>query len=263
MIKIVTASQNRNLDLLLELICGSHTTDGYAVWRHRTALPRGHRVARKAGQSGSATGSHHLPARLSEPGHRGKTPAQTEFDLDLVCQLSIHAECHPGEVYRLLWDRMAANDRYKKIMEPLPRCIRLNYASDFHLDIVPAVPDLDAGETCILVPDLNANLAIDAVENDAWKPSNPKGFQAWFEDHCKYSLALNEQYVRAHVEPLPDKEEVHEKHALKRSVQLFKRWRDKEFQDRPKLAPPSIILTTLSGHLYRESVGAWTPWAPS
>ncbi len=57
--------------------------------------------------------------------------------------------------------------------------------------------------------------------------------------------------LRAHVEPLPDKEAVHEKPALKRSVQLFKRWRDKEFQDRPNLAPPSIILTTLSGHLYQ------------
>ncbi len=71
-------------------------------------------------------------------------------------------------------------------MERLPRCIRLNYAGDFHLDIVPAVPDFEVGGTYIFVPDLDANLAIDAPQNDRWKPSNPKGYQIWFEDHCKY-----------------------------------------------------------------------------
>jgi hypothetical protein len=64
-------------------------------------------------------------------------------------------------------------------------------------------------------------------------------------------IALSEKYARAQVDPVPEREPIHAKPTLKRSVQLFKRWRDVDYQDRPSFAPPSIILTTLSGHLYR------------
>ena len=96
-------------------------------------------------------------------------------------------------------------------MERLPRCIRLNYAGDFHLDIVPAIPDLLAGGTCILVPDLDANLSLHSPQNDRWKPSNPKGYKTWFEGRCVSLTTL--KCSRASVEPLPAQEDVHDKPA--------------------------------------------------
>jgi hypothetical protein len=179
---------------------------------------------------------------------------QTEFDLDAICRLDVRTACHPGAIYRLLWERLWENKAYRKIMKRMPRCVRLEYSGDFHLDIAPAIPDLEHGGDCILVPDLDANLALDHPENDRWKVANPRGYAVWFEDRCVARLTMNETYARAQVDPVPDHEPIHAKPALKRGVQLFKRWRDVEYQGRQRLSPPSIILTTLSGHFYRGQV---------
>ncbi len=90
-----------------------------------------------------------------------------EFDLDLVCQLSASAVHTPSEVYGWLWSRMESNERYKLLLKAEPRCIRINYAGDFHLDIVPAIPEPGGSSaTSLLIPDR---------EMRTWHPSNPKG----------------------------------------------------------------------------------------
>lgn len=248
--KLVTASINHTLDALLELIC---VRIQLSATQHGTSTQHYDSVSGWLSKVGS-------PLRFLSPyiypqgslllGTTTKPLRQAEFDLDLVCRLGIEYPTHPGTVYRLIWDRMWDSGVYRPMMIRLPRCIRLNYSGDFHLDIVPAVPDWEAGGSYILVPDLDANLALDHPENDEWKPSNPQGYAEWFEDHC-VRHALMERYAMAQVDPVPAQEPIHAKAALKRSVQLFKRWRDVEFKERAKLAPPSIILTTLSAHLYR------------
>jgi hypothetical protein len=163
-----------------------------------------------------------------------------EFDLDLVCQMSISAIVAPDVVYRLIWDRMAAHGTYTKITEAKPRCIRLNYAGDFHLDIVPAIPDpsCEPWETCVFVPDRDLRI---------WQASNPRGYARWYEG---LALPTVNRYFRENIEPLPVQQLAVEKPALKRSTQLLKRWRDIEFLDREELEPSSIILTTLAGLSY-------------
>lgn len=247
----ITASANHALDALLELVCfriqltetqDSKARSHYAAVSDWLARP---------GSPLHFLSPHIYPQGSQRLGTTTKPFGQTEFDLDAICKFDIQVECHPGLVYRLLWDRLWDNLTYRPMMKPMPRCIRLEYAGDFHLDIAPAVPDLEYGGSCILVPDLNANLAPEHPENDQWKSTNPIGYADWFENRCVEQILLNTKYARAQVDPVPDKEPVHAKAALKRSVQLFKRWRDKEYQDRPHLSPPSIILTTLSGHYYR------------
>jgi hypothetical protein len=68
----------------------------------------------------------------------------TEFDLDLVCLLQLFG-VKPLTVYDLLLDRMRSHRRYAPIILPERRCIRIDYADAFHLDIVPAIPDPDCG----------------------------------------------------------------------------------------------------------------------
>jgi hypothetical protein len=250
MIRHVTASVNHTLDALLELIC---VRIQLTRTQHTSATGHYDAVSDWLSKDGSPVrllSPHIYPQGSLSLGTTTKPLRQAEFDLDAVCRLDILHRCHPGAVYRLIWERMSDNGIYRPMMRRLPRCIRLEYSGDFHLDIVPAVPDLDAGGKCILVPDLNANLALDHPENDEWKPSNPLGYADWFENRCAKAI-LMEKYAMAQVDPVPAQEPIHAKPSLKRSVQLFKRWRDLEFQKRPKLAPTSIILTTLSGHLHR------------
>ena len=167
---------------------------------------------------------------------------KTEFDLDVVCLLRMNGGATPGEVYELVWDRMWSHKTYRSIMERMPRCIRLNYAEDsqFHLDIVPAIPDISKGGTFIRIPERPS------PKLSTWRTSNPKGYAFWFERQMVYL----EKYARAQVEPLPVQDSSAKKPALSKAVQLIKRWRDVWFKDDMHLAPSSIILTTLAAEQY-------------
>jgi hypothetical protein len=249
--KLFTTSPNGALDALLELVClriQLTETQEVAARGHYDAvsdwLARGESPLARLGPHIYPQGSQRLQTTT-------RPVLQTEFDLDAICCLNTGAGSHPGALYRLLWNRLWEHKVYRQIMARMPRCVRLEYSGDFHLDIAPAVPDHQHGGECILVPDLDANLALDHPANDRWKSTNPRAYATWFEDRCVERLALGEKQARAQVDPLPDQEPIHTKSTLKRSVQLFKRWRDVEYQDRQTLSPPSIILTTLCGHFYR------------
>lgn len=91
------------------------------------------------------------------------------------------------------------------------RCLRLNYAGSFHLDVLPACPNGQMGNGAIIVPDRKL---------ECWKHSNPKGFAEWFFT------------------------------PLQRIVQLMKRHRDIFFHGGRDIAR-SVILTTLAGSFYK------------
>ena len=248
----ITASENHTLDALLELVClNLQLTDT------QDSRARGHysAVCTWLAAEGSPLreySPHIFPQGSQRLGTTTKPVGRMEFDLDAVCKLIIQGSCSPAELYQLIWDRLHDNKMYRPMMRRMPRCIRLEYAGDFHLDIAPAIPDQNWGGDCLLVPDLKADLSRSQAQNNAWKSTNPVGYAGWFDDQCVPVLVFHEKYARAQVDPVPDPEPIHSKPALKRSVQLYKRWRDVEYEERPKLSPPSIILTTLSGHFYDE-----------
>ena len=168
-----------------------------------------------------------------------------EFDLDLVCELTAPARpLNPLDAYRLVLDRMNSSGIYAPILEPRYRCIRLNYAGNFHLDIVPAVPD-SAGvdSTAILIPDR------DKAE---WHSSNPVGYANWFENQAIIPSMTKRALADARIEPLREPEPLRVKAPLKLAVQLLKRARDVAFARGPELAPSSIILTTLAASVYQK-----------
>jgi len=143
----------------------------------------------------------------------------------------------PRTVFNLVEMRLRQNALYKYTLEPYKRCIRLNYASQFHLDITPARHDLLRGGQCILVPDRKI------LE---WKESNPVGFADWFDIQAR--MTKTARYAKA-IESLPEQESARQKAPLRRAVQLMKRHRDWTFGDDPD-APRSIVLTTLAGYHY-------------
>ena len=164
-----------------------------------------------------------------------------EYDLDLVCQLHHCGHELPLVVYEWVYGRIAENQTYKEILERLKRCLRLNYAGAFHLDILPACPNGGLGNGAILVPDRKL---------ECWKHSNPKGFAEWFFARCVVRDALAEREMRASVEPLPSPVPSEYKYPLQRIVQLMKRHRDIYFMGGRDIAR-SVILTTLAGQFYQ------------
>jgi hypothetical protein len=164
--------------------------------------------------------------------------ARQEYDLDLVCEftrLDWRRVPDPIALLDAVEARLRAHETYRSMVERKNRCLRLSYANDFHLDVLPACPDPDSGGTCVVVPDRAAG---------GWVPSNPRGYATWFDARAISALAE----VTKRVEPLPDQEPLRLKPPLKRVVQLLKRWRDGAYRGRPTLAPISIVLTTLAAN---------------
>lgn len=166
-------------------------------------------------------------------------PVDGPFDLDFVCQLSLsYRPLHPMELLDRLFAFFSASDRYKGMVEKKNRCVRLVYADDFYMDILPACRDAVC-RTCIQVPDREAK---------GWKGSNPIGYAEWFRQRSRYRLY---KFAAARdMHPLPAFEAADEKEVLQLVVQLLKRWRDLFYSD-SDCPPISVVLTTLAADLYK------------
>lgn len=158
-----------------------------------------------------------------------------EYDVDLILLLRLMKDGrNPGEVLRDFEKTIRKKPGVKT--ELLRRCVRLHYPG-FHLDALAAFPD-SSGGTRIWVPDRKL---------ETWKPSNPKGYIAWFESRATIKVLKMQKGVEA----LPEKEPPEFKTNLQRSAQILKRWRDVMWKGDDENAPVSIVLTTLAGLHYR------------
>ncbi len=167
-----------------------------------------------------------------------------EYDIDLVCHLEINKEnITQAQLKQMVGVRLKENETYRKMLEEGRRCWTLDYANEFHMDILPAIPDYERLNDCILITDKKLR---------EWQKSNPKGYARWFVDRMraifeKRKMALAE-LMRANIEDVPDWKV---RTPLQRSVQILKRHRDIYFNGKD-FKPISIIITTLAGHAYQN-----------
>lgn len=178
-----------------------------------------------------------------------------EFDVDLVCYLpNLTGSTPPNQLKKLIGDRLRFNGRYENILEEKPRCWRINYANEFHLDITPSIKNTSCSQGGELVPD--------KIRNE-WKPSNPKGYKELFNrradlqpqyNHLMKAANLEFYESSASVAPFPD-QEPNLKGLLRRCVQVYKRHRDEYFKDElSEIAPISVVITTLASLSYVHCV---------
>ncbi|MEW4564205.1 nucleotidyltransferase [Bremerella sp. JC770] len=165
-----------------------------------------------------------------------------EFDVDLLCLLSgINlAATPPIDVFEMVAQRMEENATYRELMVRKERCIAINYAGQFHLDIVPAV-FADSSSSRLYIPDRSSKI---------WIRTDPFGYAQWFAKRTRLTEVSEGRIVRADVAPLPPARRASEITTLQRMIQLAKRRRDIYFDGRDD-APKSIALTTLLANCYR------------
>jgi hypothetical protein len=169
-----------------------------------------------------------------------------EHDVDLMAHVSdLDVEVSPMALKKAIGDCLRANGNYAPLLEEMPRCWRLSYANEFHMDITPSIPNPNCRLGGELVPDKMLKM---------WKASNPKGFKRLFEECAKLApvIRLRKHIARdsthASVEPYPEAGGL--KGILRRTVQIAKRHRDVMFVDEPDIAPLSVIITTLASRSY-------------
>jgi hypothetical protein len=178
-----------------------------------------------------------------------------EYDVDLLCRFTAFAGgLGPAELKQMLGNRIWDNGTYRPVLHEMPRCWRLDFAGEFHLDITPSIPNPSCRNGGELVPDKKLRM---------WKATNPSGYLALFETRAALvprmrMLKALESFAamdsRGIVDPFP--EHVGFKGILRRIVQLLKRHRDIYFENADDaLRPISVILTTLAARAYEFCIG--------
>lgn len=170
-----------------------------------------------------------------------KPIGKDEFDLDIAVQLKSNTIHTPQRIYFELRRCMDAYaKRHGLNIEAKNRCIRLNYAGDFHMDILPGIQENIFDQNKIKVPDR---------ELGDWVSSNPRGYGEWFIGKANLVReSILEKALKA--EKLPTDNFKYKK-PLQRAVQLIKRYRDIFFQEDDTYKTSSIILTTIAGQFYQ------------
>lgn len=182
-----------------------------------------------------------------------------EYDLDFIYLLrgAYQNTYTEQQVYDFLFTRLKGSGTYAGMVELKKRCVRIIYANEFHLDITPAVNNLNCPNGSIYVPDRKLKI---------WKPSNPQGYVKWFKPIAALTPRIEQGeklfsegrhlVTLASAEPVPSQHEP--RGILRRAVQFMKRHRDvyrENNPDKADFAPISIIITTLAAHAYQTAIG--------
>jgi Second Messenger Oligonucleotide or Dinucleotide Synthetase domain len=162
-------------------------------------------------------------------------------DLDFVLELSLaHGSTDPMQLIRALYNFLKGHGVYAPMTSLKNRCVRIEYADEFYMDVLPAGRNFAIGGTCLKVPDRGVK---------GWTDSDPLGFIEWFDRMCRRLLVPR---ILDKAAPIPTQQAVGEKETLRLVVQLIKRWRDWYYAGvEDGLIPISIVLTTLAAHTYR------------
>jgi Second Messenger Oligonucleotide or Dinucleotide Synthetase domain len=101
-----------------------------------------------------------------------KPVENNEFDADFMLILDENRDWseHPGRYIDEVHAALARHGVYKSMLKPPKcRCVRVVYAGDFHVDIVP-----------FLVLEGRRQVIVNHDE-DAWEDTNPAGFTKWLQ----------------------------------------------------------------------------------
>ena len=98
----------------------------------------------------------------------------TEFDIDVCCLLDLGQvptrSKEPKPVVRWLAKRIRRIEAYRGKVKSRPRCVRVEFPGDFHIDVVPLAEDSRIG----------SQLYVPNVDRNSWEPTNPKGLADWY-----------------------------------------------------------------------------------
>ena len=177
------------------------------------------------------TDSQLATALAGEPFFQGSFSYQTiirptqqiEFDVDIIYPFSLEAFGYPKpgprEILNWFVGRLRERKDYADKLIQKPRCARLNYAGDFHLDIIPSTRQLRDHQP----------YAVPTRDLGAWITNDPVGVAHWVKQ-------LDDRSGQADTD---------NENRFRRSVRMLKRWRDVSFKSHE--APSSILLLTMLG----------------
>ena len=137
-----------------------------------------------------------------------------EYDVDILVYMQNDRGKGPEDYIKELYECFQNNDIYAKKARKKTRCVTLEYAGDFHLDVVP----------CVVKEDQNSYVC--NRDTNKFEKTDGTGYRDWF--NCKNTITHGN---------------------LKRVTRLLKYLRD----HKGNFTGKSILLTTLIGNTVSDS----------
>ena len=91
-----------------------------------------------------------------------------EYDADVLLYMTPDAEMAPSDYINAVYNCLRSSGTYKDKVHRRTRCVMLDYAGDFHLDVVPCIRDE------------NGNLWICNNKTDEFEATDGTGYRDWF-----------------------------------------------------------------------------------
>jgi hypothetical protein len=95
--------------------------------------------------------------------------ANDEFDADLLLQVDEFDDWEPADYVEQLYAAFRASGTYRDKVHRRTRCVVIDYAGDFHMDVVPYL-------------DRHASKFITNRRDNRFELTDPEGYNAWLEE---------------------------------------------------------------------------------
>lgn len=183
-----------------------------------------------------------------------------EFDIDVVTQLRVPRDTAPRDVLDALFAvvRGKPGSRYFACTSRRGRCVTVGYSDQMHVDLTPAVRLLGTHPRESLIFEHDPTRRSDPGRSLI---ANPYGFAEWFnlqlpddQVFSQWFLRCSEAYDRLlAAEPVPPPVPASQKSRVIVALQLLKRWRNVQYDQRTGRRPPSVVLSKLVGDVAAEA----------
>lgn len=147
-----------------------------------------------------------------------KPPGDKDFDADLVMIIDEIVNWTAKDYVEKLYSTFRSSDTYKEMVSRRTRCIQLNYAGDFHLDVVPVIQETGHAGTRYYVCNRN---------DDVCEATAPEDYTAWLRERNRITGG----------------------NQLRKVTRLLKYLRD----IKGTFSCKSILMTTLLGELIQDA----------
>lgn len=91
-----------------------------------------------------------------------------EFDADVLLELTEEPDWAPSDYIEELYKVFRSSSRYRGMVSRHARCVKVDYANEFHIDVVPYV-------------ERHSEHYIANRDTDEFELTNPEGFNAWLD----------------------------------------------------------------------------------
>lgn len=179
------------------------------------------------------------------------------YDIDIVCNfVDLNKTTQTQSVLKenigKIVKSYAEKQTFKRPAVESKRCWTLNYTdeSNFHVDILPAVPYYNKENLEIAITD-SSNPNYSRISSE-WEISNPTGYAEWFKEMSEFNT-YKEFVAKKYYSSIEEVPNFKVRTPLQRIIQLLKRHAEVMFTENMEYKPSSIIITTLATKSYSKA----------